>query len=175
MTRARVAFAAGLVATALFADGTISGQAVQAPQLTPVLAGRKFVPPIKGEAILEYTEFRSARKGETVVTTTIVRNLSPQPVARLQVNEVWYDKDGGVLTSGRAVINGLLQPQEIQTLEIQTPWKAGMGRFTRRFSHANGEVKINLVKNLQAPKDAATPDKQAASTEKPAAPAAKKP
>jgi hypothetical protein len=163
MTPARAAFAAVLVATAFSANIDLAGQAAQAPQLTPVLAGRKFVPPVKGEAVIEYTAPRTARKGETVLTSVTVRNLSPQPIARLTINEVWYEKDGSVLTAGRAVINGLLQPQEIQTMEISTPWKAGMGSFQRRFSHANGEVKLNLVKNLEAPKDPAA-----------AAPAAKK-
>lgn len=79
----------------------------------------------------------------------------PQPIARLSINEVWYEKDGGVLTAGRAVINGLLQPQEIQTMVISTPWKAGMGSFQRRFTHAGGDVKLNVVKNLEAPKSQA--------------------
>ena len=168
MTRARVGFAAAFVATALFANMTLAGQGAQAPDLQPVLAGRKFMPPVKGEAIIEYTAPKTARKGDSVLTTVTVRNLSPQPIARLTVNEVWYQKDGGVLTAGRAVINGLLQPREIQTMTIDTPWKAGMGSFQRRFSHANGEVKLNLVKALDVPKDgAATP----AASAKPAAPA----
>ena len=163
MNPARVGFAAALVATTLFADITLVAQgSVQAPQLTPVLAGRKFIPPVKGEAVIEYTAPRTARKGEEVTTTLQVRNLSPAPIARLTVNEVWYEKDGGVLTAGRGIINGLLQPQEIQTITIVTPWKAGMGSFQRRFSHAGGDVKLNLVKTLEAPKDA---------TAKPAPPA----
>jgi hypothetical protein len=153
MTRARVGFAAAFVATALFANVTPSGQAVPVPDLQPVLAGRKFMPPVKGEAVIEYTSPRTARKGDSVVTTITVRNLSPQPIARLAVNEVWYEKDGGVLTAGRAVINGLLQPREIQTLTVSTPWKAGMGSFQRRFIHAGGDVKLNLVKTLDVPKD----------------------
>jgi hypothetical protein len=158
MTRARVGFAAAFVATALFANMTPAGQGAQAPDLQPVLAGRKFMPPVKGEAIVEYTAPKTARQGNSVVTSVTVRNLSPQPIARLAVNEVWYQKDGGVLTAGRAVINGLLQPRETQTLTINTPWKAGMGAFQRRFSHANGDVKLNLVKSLEAPSNpAATP------------------
>ena len=153
MTRARVGFAAAFVATALFASLTPAGQGAQAPDLQPVLAGKKFMPPVKGEAVIEYTAPKTARQGNSVITSVTVRNLSPQPIARLTVNEVWYEKDGGVLTAGRAVINGLLQPQEIQILTINTPWKAGMGSFQRRFIHANGDVKLNLVKTLDVPKD----------------------
>jgi hypothetical protein len=153
MTRARVAFAAGVAATALLGTVLIAGQ--QAPNLPTVLAGKKFTPPVKGEAVIEYTAPKTARKGDSVVTAIMVRNLSSAPIARLTVNEVWYQKDGSVLTAGRAVINGLLQPREIQTMEIATPWKAGMGSFQRRFTHANGDVKLNLVKNLDVPKDEA--------------------
>jgi hypothetical protein len=153
MTRARVAFAAGVAATALLGSVLIAGQ--QAPNLPTVLAGKKFTPPVKGEAVIEYTAPKTARKGDSVVTAILVRNLSPAPIARLTVNEVWYQKDGSVLTAGRAVINGLLQPREIQTMEIATPWKAGMGSFQRRFTHANGDVKLNLVKNLDVPKEEA--------------------
>ena len=101
-----------------------------------------------------------------MVTAITVRNLSSAPIARLTVNEVWYQKDGSVLTAGRAVINGLLQPHDIQTMEITTPWKAGMGTFQRRFTHANGEVKLNLVKNLDAPKDPAAAKTAAAAPAK---------
>jgi hypothetical protein len=158
MARARVAFATVFVAAALF--GNVVAEQAQAPQLTPVLAGKKFTPPVKGEAAIEYTAPRTARKGDSVITTLQVRNLSPAPIARLTVNEVWYQKDGSVLTAGRAVINGLLQPHEIQTMEISTPWKAGMGSFQRRFTHANGDVKLNLVKTLEPPKDASAPAKK---------------
>ena len=161
MTPARVGFAALLVATAFSADINLTAQAAQAPDLPPVLAGRKFLPPIKGEAAIEYTAPKTARQGNNVVTTVVVRNIMQQPIARLAINEVWYEKDGGVLTAGRAVINGLLQPNEIQTMTLTTPWKAGMGSFQRRFTHAGGDVKLNVVKNLEAPKvPAAAPVKK---------------
>ena len=83
MTRARVGFAAAFVASALFASITPAGQDAQAPDLQPVLAGKKFMPPVKGEAVIEYTNFKTARKGDTVVTSVTVRNLSPRPIARL--------------------------------------------------------------------------------------------
>ena len=155
MTRARIGFAAALVASALCTDAVLTGQAVQAPQLTPVLAGKKFTPPVKGEAAVEFTTPRTARKGDSVVTTITVRNISAQPIARLTINEVWYEKGGSVLTAGRAVINGVIQPQEIQTMTINTPWKAGMNANNYLFSHANGTVKPHRVQKLEALKEAA--------------------
>ena len=67
-------------------------------------------------------------RAKTVIRRRTLRNLSTSPIARLTVNEIWYDKDGGVVTGGRARINGLLQPSEIQVTYHQTPWNAGMRR-----------------------------------------------
>jgi hypothetical protein len=154
MTRARVAFAATLTVVALSSGADLAGQ-VQAPQLTPILAGRKFTPPIKGQAEVEFTAPKTARKGDSVITQITVRNISPQPIARLRIDEVWYERGGSVLTAGRGVINGVLQPQEIQTITIDTPWKAGMNSNNYQFSHANGTVKPHRVQKLDIPKDAA--------------------
>jgi hypothetical protein len=157
MTRARVAFAATLVAGSL-AGAELVAQTVQAPQLEPILAGRKFTPPVKGQALVEFTAPKTARKGESVITTITVRNISPAPIARLRIDEVWYEKGGSVLTAGRGVINGVLQPQEIQTITIDTPWKVGMNSNNYQFSHANGTVKPQRVLKLDTPKpDAAAP------------------
>lgn len=168
MTRARVAFAAALVATALCADAVLAGQAVQAPELTPVLAGRKFTPPVKGQAAVEFTAPKTVRdnKQNVVITTIVVRNISLQPIARLTINEIWYEKGGSVLTAGRGVINGVIQPQEIQTITINTPWKAGMSSNNYQFSHANGTVKPSRVQKLEAPKEGASAAAPPAATKK---------
>jgi hypothetical protein len=158
MTRARVAFAATLVAASL-AGAELVAQTVQAPQLEPILAGRKFTPPVKGQADVEYTAPKTTRnfKNDSVVTQITVRNISQQPIARLRIDEVWYEKGGSVLTAGRGVINGVLQPQEIQTVTIETPFKQGMSSNNYQFSHANGTIKPHKVTKLEAPKDGAAP------------------
>ena len=63
-------------------------------------------------------------------------------------------------------INGVLQPQEVQTVKIETPWKAGMSSNNYQFSHANGTIKPHRVPKMEAPK----PEGSAAA---PAAPPAK--
>ncbi len=74
--------------------------------------------------------------------------MSAAPIARLTVAETWYDAKGGVVTGGRAAINGLLQPGEIGTLTIETPFSAGMKSNNFNFSHANGDVKPKKVAKL---------------------------
>jgi hypothetical protein len=155
MNRARVIIAATLLSTAMSA-GAVLAQ-VQAPEMKPILAGRKFTPPLKGEALIEFTQPVTKRNGEKVVTTIKVRNNALAPVARLQVSETWYDKGGAIVAGGKGVIAGLIQPQEIQTITIETPFNAKMSSNNWNFTHANGTVKVAKVKTLEAPKDPAAP------------------
>ena len=84
-----------------------------------------------------------------VQTTIKVRNSSPAPIARS-----WSPKPGTtpparIVAGGRGVINGLLQPGEIQTITIDTPYSAKMKSNNWNFTHANGTVKPAKVKTLE--------------------------
>jgi len=153
MNRARFAFAATVVLTLMVAGAP---QAQQAPDLHPILSGKSFTPPFRGEAQIEFTSTKPNRVGDNVVTKFAVKNVSNAPIARLQIAETWYDKSGAVLTGGRGTLAGLLQPNEVQTITIETPWKAGMNSKNYNFSHGNGTVKPKRVAKLDAPKEAAT-------------------
>jgi hypothetical protein len=159
MTRARSVFAATLVGASLVA-GTALAQATPpaaapatAPPLTPILAGKKLTPPLRGQAEVEFTQPASKRTGDTVVTTIQVKNISTGPIARLTVDETWYDgvgATGNVVAGGKGVINGLLQPGEIGTVRIETSFNAKMKASNWNFSHANGAVKPHRVAKLTA-------------------------
>ena len=135
----------------------MAGQAVQAPPLTPILAGRKITPPLRGEALVEFTQpVTRPLPGRSLVQTTIkVRNSSAAPIARLEVDETWYDRSGAIVAGGRGIINSLLQPGEIQTITIQTPYSNKMSSNNWNFKHANGTVKVAKVRTLDEPTDAA--------------------
>jgi hypothetical protein len=151
MNRARVAFSATLVALTLVTGTALAGQAAQAPPMTSVLAGKKFTPPLKGEAVIEFTAPVTKREKDMVVTRVTVRNASIAPVPRLTISETWYDKGGAIVTGGKGGINGLLQPGEIQVITIETPYSAKMNGNQFNFSHANGPVKPAKVAKLEAP------------------------
>jgi len=161
MNRARIAAAATLVST-LYAGAALAAQATTtAPPpatgttsgqpLQSVLAGKKITPPIKGEAAVEFTQpVTKALSGQNKVQTTIkVRNASSAPIARLSVTETWYDKGGAIVAGGKSTINGLLQPGEIQTIVIETPYNKSMSSNNWNFAHANGNVKPAKVKTLE--------------------------
>ena len=160
MNRAHFA-AAALITTTLYAGASMAAQGATAPPMKLVLAGKTFTPPVKGEALIEFTQpVTKAIPGKSMVLTTIkVRNQSLAPIARLEVDETWYDKSGGIVAGGRGLVNGLLQPGEIQTLSIETPYNSKMSSNNWNFKHANGTVKVAKVKTLEAPKDPAAAPK----------------
>ncbi|MGE0448007.1 MAG: hypothetical protein AB7Q29_00305 [Vicinamibacterales bacterium] len=149
MNRARVALAATFVSATMLAGGAFAGQS-QGP-LKPVLTGKKIVPPLRGEATIEFTQpVTKPLPGKSLVQTVIkVRNASDEPIARLMVAETWYDGSGAIVAGGRGVINGMLQPGEIQTITIETPYSARMKSNNWNFTHANGTVKPAKVKTLE--------------------------
>ena len=163
MKRARLLLAATLVITAS-AAAVLAAQVTQAPPMTPILAGRKIVPPARGEVLVEYTTAVTRRDGPNVVTRLQVKNVGSAPISRLTFTETWYDKAGVIVTGNKGVINGLFQPGEVQSLTISTPYDARMSGNRQGFSHANGTVKTTRVVKFDVPKPAA-----AAATAKPAA------
>jgi len=173
MTRARLLLAATLV-TAASASAVLAAQTApptqttpptQAPPMQSILAGRKIVPPARGEVLVEYTTAITRRDGPNVVTRLQVKNIGLAPIARLTFTETWYDKAGVIVTGNKGVINGLFQPGEIQTLTISTPFDARMSGNRQGFSHANGTVKTTRVVKFDVPKE---PAAAAAATKKPA-------
>ncbi len=166
MNRARFVVAATLAGASLVGV-TLLAQTAQAPEMKSVLQGKKFTPPIKGAADIDYVKSPTRREGTTLVTKIVVKNTSTAPIPRLKVSETWYDKDGNMIPGGDAVINGLLQPGEIATLEIRTPVNPKMAQSMMQFSHANGTVpKPHSVKTLDAPGAAKEPATKAASATK---------
>jgi len=147
--KVRFAVAAALVA-ASFVAAEVSAQTAQAPTMQPILAGKKLTPPIRGTADVDYVKPVTTRKGAEVITKIQVKNMSNAPIARLRVIETWFDKSGGTIPGGEGVINGLLQPGEVQTIEIVTPFNDKMNANSWNFVHANGTVKPHLVKSFDA-------------------------
>ena len=166
MNRARFVVAATLAGVSLVGVSLLA-QTAQAPEMKSVLQGKKFTPPIKGAADIDYVKSPTRREGTTLITKILVKNTSAAPIPRLKVSETWYDKDGNMIPGGDAVINGLLQPGEIATLEIRTPVNPKMAQSMMQFSHANGTVpKPHSVKTLDAPGAAKEPATKAASATK---------
>ena len=129
-------------------------QTTQAPPMTSVLAGKKFTPPFKGQADVDFTKPVTKNNKGMVTTTIQVKNSTNAPLLRLTVDETWYDDKGGLVTGGKGVINRL-EPGEIGTVKIETPFDPKMKANNYNFTHANGTVKPHRVEKFAAAGDAA--------------------
>jgi hypothetical protein len=130
MTRARLIVAATLVSASFVAA---HAQTPAAPPMTSVLAGKKFTPPFKGTAEVDFTKPVSKNDKGMVTTTIMVKNNAPGPILRLTVDETWYDAGGGLVTGGKGVINRL-ESGEVGTIKIETPFNPKMRPTTTTFA-----------------------------------------
>ena len=69
------------------------------------------------------------------------------------------------MTGGKGVVTRL-EPGEVQTVKIETPYNAKMSANNYNFSHANGTVKPHNVAKLTAGGDAKEPAAKNASASK---------
>ena len=91
-----------------------------------------------------------------VTTTIMVKNNAPGPLLRLTIDETWYDAGGGLVTGGKGVVNRI-EPGEVATVKIETPFNPKMKANNYNFTHANGTVKPHKVAKMAAPGDAKEP------------------
>ena len=160
MNRARLIIAASLVSASFVAA---HAQTPAAPPMTSVLAGKKFNPPFKGQAELDYTKPVTKNEKGMVTTTIMVRNNAAGPLLRLTIDETWYDAGGGLVTGGKGVVNRL-EPGEIATVKIETPYNAKMKANNYNFTHANGTIKPHAVPKLMVGGDKEPAAKPASAT-----------
>jgi hypothetical protein len=144
-------FAATLVGASLVAVDALA-QATTAPPMSPVLAGKKFTPPFKGQADVDFTQPVTKNVNGMVTTTIQVRNTMNAPLLRLTIDETWYDDKGGLVSGGKGVVNRL-EPGEVGTVKIETPFNKSMKANNYNFTHANGTVKPHKVAKMTAPGD----------------------
>jgi hypothetical protein len=159
--KVRFAVAAALVGASLVA---VEVSAQNPPTMQPILAGKKLTPPIRGQADVDYVKPITTRKGADVITKIQVKNTSNAPIARLRIIETWFDKSGGTIPGGEGVINGLLNPGEVATIEIHTPYSDKLSSNSWNFLHANGTVKPHSVKSFDAAATTTTGKEPAAKT-----------
>jgi len=146
MNRARIAVIATLVGVSLAGPSLV---AQTAPEMKPILAGKKVEPPIKGQAEIEFLQPVTKRNGDVVTTNIKVKNISTAPIARLSISETWFDKGQAQVASSQGALDKPLNPGAVETVTIQTPWNAKMNGNSWQFSHANGTVKPKRVPKLE--------------------------
>jgi hypothetical protein len=143
---AAVCLVAGSVASTLQAQAK---PAAQTPPPAAAPAAAKWVPPVKGEATVEFVESPTSRVKDEILTKIKLRNTSKGSIALLSVEELWYNKNE-IGSSGIYRHKKLLNPEEVIEFTIAAPWKQGLdGRKMLLFKHANGTIKPTKVAKLK--------------------------
>ncbi len=109
-----------------------------------------WINPFRGTANIEF--IKSAPKVEkdgTIVTTFRVKNMSPGPIARLTIEEFWWDRNNNPVSGDKQFLRKPLMPHEEATIVLRTPRNPNMFRNSYKFSHQNGDVKPREVKKFE--------------------------
>ena len=137
-----------LLALALVAAVFAGSAAVASAQTKPVTP-TKWVETLKGDADIQYIMSKPiVRKDGTIETSFQVKNLSTKAIARLTIEEFWYDKSGNPVSGDKKFLKKPLLPGEVGTVLLETPRQPNMDRNSYKFSHANGNVKPKSVKKF---------------------------
>jgi hypothetical protein len=140
----RVFLALALVAALLAGTALTSAQAAPATQTRA-----KFVDTVRGPADIQYLKPVTKREKDTVVTTFQVKNVSPKAIARLTIEEFWYDAGGNPVTGDKQWVKKPLLAGETTTIVLRTPVNPNMNRNSYKFTHANGDVKPKVVSKFE--------------------------
>jgi hypothetical protein len=142
LNRALLALALVVV---LFAGVSAAFAQAPAPSATPKPV---WINPVRGSAEVQYLKPVIKREKDMIVTTFQVKNVSTGPIARLTIEEFWYDKTGNPVTGDKQFLKKPLMQGEVATIVLHTPTSANMDRNSFKFSHQNGDIKPKVVPKL---------------------------
>jgi hypothetical protein len=105
-----------------------------------------FIIPLRGVADVEMLQPVTVAKGNEVVTTLKIKNVSKEPIAGFKVDEMWWSKDRSLVPGGGQYRDKKpFMPGEILTITLTTVKDKNMYTNYYQFSHANGTVKQKKV------------------------------
>jgi len=108
-----------------------------------------WINPVRGLAEIQYIKGAPRREKEMIVTTFQVKNMSTAPIARLTIEEFWWDKQRNPVTGDKQFLKKPLAPGEVATLVLSTPSKPNMDTNNYKFSHQNGDIKPKAVTKFE--------------------------
>src|SRR5512135_2531342 len=78
----------------------------------------QWINPMRGDVQIQYTKPETKVVKDQVVTTVKVKNMATGPVARLKVEEYWYDRGGTLVMSNQDFAKKPIMPGEIVTFTM---------------------------------------------------------
>ncbi len=124
------------VASLVLAQTPPAGQAAPAQSSGQV----QWINPLRGTAQIQYTKPETKVVKDQVVTTIKVKSVSNGPIARLKVEEFWYDRGGTLVMSNQDFAKKPVMPGEIVTFTMTSPKYPSMFQNRYKFTHAYGNV-----------------------------------
>jgi hypothetical protein len=144
LNRALLALTLGLVVV-----GGVSAALAQQPagQAPPKAV---WINPVRGTVEIQYidTAVKMDKEGY-VVKTFQVKNMSTGPIARLKIEQFWWDKNNNPVPGDAQFLKKPLMPGETGTIVLKTPKNANMFRDNYKFSHQYGDVKVKKVAKFE--------------------------
>ena len=113
-----------------------------APQETPKAV---WINPVRGLAEIQYVMGAPRVEKDMIVTTFQVKNMSAAPIARLTIEEFWWDKARNPVSGDKQFLKKPLGPGEVGEIVLRTPKMPNMDTNNYKFSHQNGEIKPKKV------------------------------
>jgi hypothetical protein len=144
------------VSSVLLVNSTVFAQtkpaAPTATAQTAPAAKARWVPPVRGLATIgmlkPVTRIEKGEKGQEVVTRFKIKNLSTGSIALLRIDEYWYDKQGQMLPGATERIKKPILPGEVVDVVLRVPKNDRFFQNQYKFSHANGEIKVEQLKKI---------------------------
>ena len=126
--------------------GVPAASAQDATAQTPPKA--VWINPVKGTAEIQYVMGVPKPEKDLIVTTFQVKNMATAPIARLTIEEFWWDKNNNPVSGDKQFLKKPLAPGEVGTIVLRTPKNPSMFRNSYKFSHQNGEIKPKKVQKF---------------------------
>ena len=136
------------VLTSASAFDQASKPAPPAPTPAGSAAPAKWVPPIKGQGTVEFSQTKPQRVKGEIVTKFKLRNTSKGSLALLTVEELWYNTKREIASNGTYKHRALLNPGEVIEFTISSPEKPDLYSNNLMFKHANGTIDAKRVPKL---------------------------
>lgn len=141
-----------LISSSVVAQPKPATPASAAPAQAAPAAKARWVPPVRGTATIgmlkPVTKIEKGEKGPEVVTRFKIKNLSTGSIALLRIDEYWYDKQGQMLPGASERIRKPILPGEVIDVVLRVPKNDRFFQNQYKFSHANGEIKVEALKKI---------------------------
>jgi hypothetical protein len=138
-----------VLSSTVFAQAKPAAPAPATPTQSAPAARARWVPPVRGTATIGMLRPVTKVVGGEVVTKIKLKNMSQGSIALLRIDEYWYDRQGNMLPGDTQRIKKPILPGEVIEVELKVPKSDKFYQNQYKFSHANGDIKVEPLKKIE--------------------------